>query len=105
MIFWAFEKCVFLDSVGQTGSWIAASARLGLPGCWFLMLGEQKEAGWSPDFSESDKVAPRGWVPLNPAALQGLFPAAGEAKNPSSTVAAHTAKSCSLPVWFYLFPE
>lgn len=29
-----------------------------------------------PGFSKGDKVALHGWVPLNPAALQGLFPAA-----------------------------
>lgn len=46
VIFWAFKKYVFLDSVGQICSWIAASVSLCLPGCWFLVLGEQKEAGW-----------------------------------------------------------
>lgn len=60
-----------------------------------------------PGFSKGDKVALHGWVPLNPAALQGLFPAAKvllvKQKNPSSAAASHAERSCSLPVWFDQF--
>lgn len=80
MCFECFKNTFFLHSVSQVCSWIAASVRLCLPGCCFLVLGEQKEAGWS---LFSPRVirwaphgwAPHGWAPLNPAAFQGLLPA------------------------------
>lgn len=76
---------------GAVFSCVVSRRRQGGP--WFLQEWQGGTTWLGP--------AQPGCAPRTPHCHRGL---AGEARNPSSAVAADTEKSCSLPVWFDQFP-